>query len=48
MHLFLLTNVYNWTPGLTHVCCADLNKRGDSLREQEIHYMNFKSVMPVL
>lgn len=27
----ILTKVYNWTHGLTHMCCTDLNKWGTSL-----------------
>lgn len=31
---FLLTKVYNWTHGLTHMCCTDLNKWGTSLLDE--------------
>lgn len=31
---FLLTKIYNWTHGLTHMCCSDLNKWGTSLLDE--------------
>lgn len=30
----ILTKVYNWTHGLTHMCCTDLNKWGTSLLDE--------------